>query len=145
MPSFYSCHFGCRVNEAEKETLDRQMLAEKFSYQKDKPDIFIINTCAVTQKAEREARQLIYQTKRQSPKTKIIITGCAATYWQKNRFFQNLPIDLLVDNLNKEFLVKLIKKRFFSSKSADMLFEQMTEGPSSEGVGLRKKYIELKS
>lgn len=113
MRTFYSHHFGCRVNEAEKEVLDTQMLEAGFRYVKDQPDVFFINTCAVTHKAEREARQLIYQTKRRSPKTKIVVTGCAATYWQKNKLYRDLPIDLLVDNLNKDYLVTLIKKRFF--------------------------------
>jgi len=111
MLTFFSFSFGCRVNEAERETLDKQMLKEGFLYNKNNPSIFIINTCAVTHKAEREARNLIYQIKRKNPKTKIVITGCAATYWQKNKLYQSLPIDLLVDNLNKEFLVKILKKR----------------------------------
>ncbi|GAB4219475.1 MAG: tRNA (N(6)-L-threonylcarbamoyladenosine(37)-C(2))-methylthiotransferase MtaB [Candidatus Microgenomates bacterium] len=108
---FYSFAFGCRVNEAEKEALDRQLFNEGLIFDEKNPDIFIINTCSVTQKAEREARNLIYQTKRKLPNTKIVITGCAATYWQKNNLYKDLPIDLLIDNLNKEFLAKIIKKR----------------------------------
>jgi len=116
MTTFSSFAFGCRVNEAEKEALDQKMIEAGFCFSEKNPDIFIINTCAVTHKAEREARNLIYQIKRKSPKTKIVITGCAATYWQKNKLYENLPIDLLVDNLNKEFLVELIKKRLSDQK-----------------------------
>jgi threonylcarbamoyladenosine tRNA methylthiotransferase MtaB len=114
--TFSSFAFGCRVNEAEKEALDKKMLEAGFSFNKDSPNIFIINTCAVTHKAEREARNLIYQIKRKSPETKIVITGCSATYWQKNKLYEKLPIDLLVDNINKEFLVELIKKRLLNQK-----------------------------
>jgi len=119
MTNFSSFAFGCRINEAEKETLDQKMLEAGFSFAKKNPDIFIINTCAVTHKAEREARNLIYQIKRKSPKTKIVITGCAATYWQKNKLYENLPIDLLVDNVNKEFLAKILKKRLCQSSSSN--------------------------
>jgi len=119
MKSFFSFAFGCRVNEAEKEALDKKMIEAGFIFSEENPDIFIINTCAVTHKAEREARNLIYQIKRKNPKTKIIITGCAATYWQKNKLYNNLPIDLLIDNTNKEFLVKIIKKRFSKSSTLD--------------------------
>jgi threonylcarbamoyladenosine tRNA methylthiotransferase MtaB len=114
--TFSSFAFGCRVNEAEKEALDKKMLDAGFSFNKDRPNIFIINTCAVTHKAEREARNLIYQIKRKNPQTKIVITGCSATYWQKNKLYEKLPIDLLVDNINKEFLVELIKKRLLNQK-----------------------------
>jgi len=116
--TFSSFAFGCRVNEAEKEALDRKMLEAGFSFSEKNPDIFIINTCAVTHKAEREVRNLIYQIKRKNPKTKIVVTGCSATYWQKNKLYDQLPIDLLVDNINKEFLVELLKKRLFLSNQA---------------------------
>jgi threonylcarbamoyladenosine tRNA methylthiotransferase MtaB len=118
MITFSSFAFGCRVNEAEKEALDKKMIEAGFYFAEKNPDIFIVNTCAITHKAEREARNLIYQIKRKNPKTKIVITGCSATYWQKNKLYENLPIDLLVDNTNKEFLVELIKKRLLNQKKS---------------------------
>ncbi|MCX7955926.1 MAG: MiaB/RimO family radical SAM methylthiotransferase [Patescibacteria group bacterium] len=109
---FYSFAFGCRVNEAEKEALDKEMINQGFEFNEKNPDIYIINTCAVTHKAEREARNLIYQIKKKLPKTKIIITGCSATYWLKNNLYQEIPVDLIIDNANKQFLTKIIKSRF---------------------------------
>lgn len=111
MKTFYTYSFGCRVNEAEKEEIDRQMLIKGFKFDDKKPDIFIINTCSVTHKAEREARQLIYQTRKKLPKTIIVVTGCSATYWRKNNLYEKLPIDILIDNVNKKYLVNLIKNR----------------------------------
>ena len=121
MKTFYSYSFGCRVNEAEKEEIDRQMIKSGFKFDIKKPDVYIINTCSITQKAEREARQLIYQVKKQLPDTKIVITGCAATYWLKNKLYPDLASDLLVDNVNKEFLVKLIKNRLFQPATPDLV------------------------
>lgn len=117
---FYSYAFGCRVNKAEKEVLDKQMINEGFVFDEKNPEVYIINTCAVTHKAEREARNLIYQIKKKFPQTKIVITGCSATYWQKNQLYKNLPIDLLIDNANKEFLVKIIKKRLLQSTNSNI-------------------------
>jgi threonylcarbamoyladenosine tRNA methylthiotransferase MtaB len=108
--SFYTYSFGCRVNQAEKEVIDRQLLDFSFRIDENKPDFYIINTCCVTQKAEREAKNLIYRIKRRFPKAKIVITGCAATYWQKNNLLKNLPVDLLINNIDKEFLVKILLK-----------------------------------
>lgn len=119
--TFFSYSFGCRVNEAEKEEIDRQMIKSGFKFDIKKPDVYIINTCSITQKAEREARQLIYQVKKQLPDTKIVITGCAATYWLKNKLYPDLASDLLVDNVNKEFLVKLIKNRLFQPATPDLV------------------------
>jgi len=104
MKTFYSYSFGCRVNEAEKEEIDRQMLENGFIYEAKKPDIFIINSCCVTQKAEREVRQLIYRVKKENPKVLLVVTGCAATYWLRNKLYQTLPVNLIIDNINKQFL-----------------------------------------
>lgn len=122
--SFYSYSFGCRVNEAEKEEIDRKMVASGFSFDPKNPSVYIVNTCSVTNKAEREARQLVYQVKKTHPDIKIVVTGCAATYWQKNNIYKNLPIDLLVDNVNKEFLVDLIRKRLLSKTKSSPVADQ---------------------
>ena len=63
MKSFYCYSFGCRVNQAEKEVIDGEMQNSGFSLKEQSPNISIINTCAVTHKAEREAKQLIFKLK----------------------------------------------------------------------------------
>jgi len=101
LKTFASFAFGCRVNQAEKEEIDRQLSAADYQYSETNPDFFIINSCAVTQKAEREVRQFVYQTRRKFPKTKIIVTGCAATKWIKEKI--KIPqVDLMIDNQDKE-------------------------------------------
>ena len=108
--TFDSFSFGCRVNQAEKEELDRQLLSLGYVRSAQNPLVYIINTCAVTGKAEREARQKIYQTLRRLPDTKIVVTGCAATNWLKTN--QKVPgISLLIDNQNKKYLAELINRR----------------------------------
>ena len=114
--AFSSYSFGCRVNQAEREALDRELISAGFVYSVNNPYIYIINTCAVTQKAEREARQLIYQTKRKFPKTKIIITGCAATKWiNEGKKFPE--VFRAIDNTNKEFIAQLIAGPAFAGRS----------------------------
>jgi len=105
--TFFSFSFGCRVNQAEKELLDQQLISLGFTYSVDNPSIYIINTCAVTSKAEREARQHIYQIRRRFPKTRIIVTGCAATRWIRDRVDVE-GVNHLFDNFNKEYLAMLI-------------------------------------
>lgn len=108
--TFYSYSFGCRVNQAEKEELDRQMVDRGYSFDENDPSLYIINTCSVTHKAEREAKQMIYQVKREKPNTKIIITGCAATNWIKTKTTLK-EVDLIVDNQSKEYIATIIENR----------------------------------
>ena len=64
----------------------------------------------MTDKAEREVRQLLYQIKKKRFDTFIAATGCATTNWQQQAILGKLPIDLPVDNIHKEFLVAFIKR-----------------------------------
>ncbi len=98
--TFMSFSFGCRVNEAEKQQLDQKLIDAGFSWDETHPDFYIINSCAITGKAEREVRQHIYQTRKKFPLTKIIVTGCSATLWLKNK---TLPMgaDMWIDNTDK--------------------------------------------
>ncbi len=117
MITFASYAFGCRVNMAEKEELDRQLLLKGWVYDEEQPDYFIINSCSVTRKAEREVRQKIYQIKRKFPQTKIIVTGCAATRWIKDKILIK-EVDRLVDNVNKEYLAEILSKSLPADKQA---------------------------
>lgn len=64
--------FGCRLNTYESEVMREHANAAGLS------DTVIINTCAVTAEAERQARQAIRRARRNKPDAKIIVTGCAA-------------------------------------------------------------------
>ncbi len=108
IPRYKTFSFGCRVNQAEMEEL-ASSLGQGYVFEKE---VYIINTCAVTQKAEREAKQLIYKLRRQSPDAAIVVTGCSASLWKKNNQENELPVDLMIDNTNKGYLAEIIKKRF---------------------------------
>ncbi len=117
---FLSLALGCRVNQAEKELLDYQLIKSGWEKSEDNPEIIVVNTCTVTHKADRESRQLIYQLKKNFPKSKVVITGCAATYWLKNNISHKLPIDLIVDNQNKDLLFKRINQLVGIRKTSDL-------------------------
>jgi threonylcarbamoyladenosine tRNA methylthiotransferase MtaB len=64
--------FGCRLNAAESEVIRREATRAGFD------DTVVVNTCAVTAEAVRQARQTIRALRRRRPQAKIIVTGCAA-------------------------------------------------------------------
>jgi threonylcarbamoyladenosine tRNA methylthiotransferase MtaB len=64
--------FGCRLNAAESEVIRRE--AERAGFR----DTVVVNTCAVTAEAVRQARQTIRALRRDRPQAKIVVTGCAA-------------------------------------------------------------------
>lgn len=117
MNTFFSYVFGCRVNEAEKVTLDKTLIKNGFVFDEKNPMFYLINSCAVTGKAEREVRQHIYQIRKKFPKTTIIVTGCAATNWIRQHIHVK-GVDRLVDNNQKSSIPDLLLK--LSSQTLDI-------------------------
>ena len=72
MPQTEIITFGCRLNAFESEVIRRAAEAARLS------GAVIVNTCAVTAEAERQARQAIRRARRRHPEATIIVTGCAA-------------------------------------------------------------------
>ena len=69
---------GCKLNFAETSTIGRQFIERGFDIVDADmaADVFILNTCSVTERADRECRQLIRRTLRRSPNAYIIVVGC---------------------------------------------------------------------
>ena len=72
MPETKIITFGCRLNAFESEVIRRAATSAGLG------DAIIVNTCAVTAEAERQARQAIRRARREHPESTIIVTGCAA-------------------------------------------------------------------
>ena len=71
---------GCKLNFSETSTISRDFVQhgfEKVDY-REKADIYVINTCSVTENADKEARKLIRQAKRRNPDSSVAIIGCYA-------------------------------------------------------------------
>jgi threonylcarbamoyladenosine tRNA methylthiotransferase MtaB len=71
---------GCKLNFSETSTIGNQFLNKGFNIVdfKENADIYVFNTCTVTENAERECRQLVRRALRQNPEAFIIVTGCYA-------------------------------------------------------------------
>jgi len=71
---------GCKLNFSETATISRDFIChgfEKVDY-RDEADIYILNTCSVTENADKEARKLIRQAKRRNPESSVAVIGCYA-------------------------------------------------------------------
>src|SRR5579875_33908 len=86
--------FGCRLNAFESEVMRRHAAAAGLD------DAVIVNTCAVTAEAERQARQAIRKARREHPTARIIVTGCAAQI-DPARYAAMPEIDRVLGNAEK--------------------------------------------
>lgn len=96
---FFIQTLGCRLNQAESQELEQLFFSKgwkktsEMSSKRDsrfEADLVVINSCVITQKAEKEVRQAIYKVERENPKAKLIVAGC---WVNKIRLFKEKPID----------------------------------------------------
>lgn len=116
--TFLTYSLGCRVNQAEIEETAKQLVVRgfvpwsKFSKSPKFPNLVLINTCVVTQKAERETRREIRRLKKSYPKAFLVVLGCGVNAHQKLKI--NLPeASLLISNQEKSKVGDLILKNQF--------------------------------
>src|SRR3954462_5943412 len=71
---------GCKLNFSETSTLSRQLEADGFVKKdfEEEADVYVINTCSVTDNADKECRQLVRRIQRRAPESLVVITGCYA-------------------------------------------------------------------
>lgn len=86
--------FGCRLNSYESEVMKREAEAAGLE------DAVLINTCAVTNEAVRQARQAVRKARRDNPNARIIVTGCAAQT-ETATFSEMEEVDLVLGNTEK--------------------------------------------
>lgn len=71
---------GCKLNFSETSTLSRTLESEGFLKKEfeDQADVYVINTCSVTDNADKECRQIVRRIQRRAPESLVVITGCYA-------------------------------------------------------------------
>jgi len=86
--------FGCRLNANESQAIAEHAEAARLN------DAVIVNTCAVTGEAVRQARQSIRRARRDNPEARIIVTGCAAQT-EPDHFAEMAEVDHVIGNAEK--------------------------------------------
>ncbi len=117
----YLHSIGCRLNQSEIETLGRQLAASGHEIVADSQtaDTVVVNTCAVTAEAARDARSLTRRIHRQDSDTEVVLTGCYATIAPDE--LAVLPgVARVVDNRDKDRLVTLLDP---TASSDDPIFD----------------------
>ncbi len=101
---------GCKVNQVESETLAEMLYCDGYSVSMglNVADIYIINTCAVTNEAERKSRNIIAKLLKLNPQAQIYVCGCSSEN-NPDKFKKGDYVKAIVGNINKESLVKAIE------------------------------------
>lgn len=101
---------GCKVNTYETDAMEKKFRQSGFNIVSvdDVADIIIINTCTVTNMADRKSRQIIHRMKKKNPDAIVVATGC---YVQaaKEKVLEDSSVDIAVGNNKKQDIVAIVK------------------------------------
>jgi len=106
-------NLGCKVNSYETEAM--QQLLEAAGYEivdfEDVADVYIVNTCSVTNMADKKSRQMLHRAKAKNPDAVVVAAGC---YVQAaaEKLKEDASIDLLIGNNKKVDLIQLLDEFF---------------------------------
>ncbi|MGV1013787.1 MAG: tRNA (N(6)-L-threonylcarbamoyladenosine(37)-C(2))-methylthiotransferase MtaB [Methyloceanibacter sp.] len=134
--------FGCRLNAYESEVMRAHAAAAGLS------DAVIVNTCAVTAEAVRQARQAIRRARRARPGAKIVVTGCAAQI-DPARFADMDEVDHVIGNQEKTQAATFLSLGVEDTervKVNDIMSVRETAGHLVEGFGSRARaYVQIQN
>ena len=104
---------GCKVNQYETDAMEE--ILEKNGYDivsfKETADVYIINTCSVTNMADRKSRQMIHRAKKNNPDAVIVAAGCYVQAAEKEMAEKNMA-DILVGNNKKKDIAQILEEYF---------------------------------
>ena len=102
-------NLGCKVNEYETEAM--QQLLEEAGYEivpfQEKADVYVINTCSVTNIADRKSRQMLHRAKRKNPDAIVVAAGCYAQTAEE-KLLEDDAVDIVIGNNRKGHLLEAI-------------------------------------
>ena len=106
--AFYT--LGCKVNQYETNAMIEQFIKSNYEIVdfEEKADIYVINTCTVTNMSDRKSRQIIRRVKQINPNSILAVTGCYAQVAAKE-LEKIEEIDLIVGNTEKKDIVEIVE------------------------------------
>ena len=120
-------NLGCKVNAYETEAM--QHLFEEAGYEivpfTQKADVYVINTCSVTNMADRKSRQMLHKAKKNNPDSIVVAAGCYVQTSEKE-VLNDLSVDIVIGNDRKHDLVRLLEE--YSLDSVNDTVDDINDG-----------------
>ena len=124
---------GCKVNQAETDSMLDMLSAAGADIVdfEEKADIYIVNTCSVTNIADKKSRQMLHRAKKRNPESIVIAAGC---YVQsaKELLEQDESVDIVISNNKKKDITDIVN---------DYINVRKNEGGDTPAGGEKKEYF----
>ena len=114
-----ACTLGCKTNQYETDGMMeilKKMGASVVNFE-DTADVYLINTCSVTNMADKKSRQMIHRARKNNPEALVIACGCYVQA-EKEKLSQDKDIDIIISNNRKKDIGHVIAEYFNSGETA---------------------------
>lgn len=136
--SFYT--LGCKVNQYETNAMEQQFIKNNYEIVENtqKADIYVINTCTVTNMAERKSRQMLRRVKEINPSAVLVVCGCYAQV-AKNELEQIPEIDIILGINEKNEIVQIVEN--YMEKMAEQ--NKKSQEAEIDDVSKQKEFLDF--
>ena len=136
--SFYT--LGCKVNQYETNAMEQQFIKNNYEIVENtqKADIYVINTCTVTNMAERKSRQMLRRVKEINPSAVLVVCGCYAQV-AKNELEQIPEIDIILGINEKNEIVQIVEN--YMEKMAEQ--DKRSQKAEIDDVSKQKEFLDF--
>lgn len=138
---------GCKVNQYESEAIEEIFEARGFERKEENADIYVINTCTVTNMSDRKSRQMISRARSDNPDAIIAVMGCYSQV-KPEEVAKIEGVDIILGSRNKEEVVNLCED-FLQNKEATDKLISVSEEKSYEDlaisnqIGMTRAYMKI--
>lgn len=147
MSTFNIITLGCKVNQYESEAVEELFIQKGHKKAKENADIYVINTCTVTNMSDRKSRQMISKARKDNPQAIIAVMGCYSQV-KPEEVAKIEGVDIVLGSRNKENVVELCEEILENKGALDKIiapsesktFEELQISNQSE---MTRAYIKI--
>ena len=121
--NFAVVNLGCKVNAYETEAMQQQLAQRGYEIVPfdEKADVYIINTCSVTNIADRKSRQMLHRAKKLNPQALVVAAGCYVQV-ASEELKKDASVDLIIGNNRKAELADILDARLAEKNEENRVY-----------------------
>lgn len=142
MPKAALHNLGCKVNAYETEAMEQQLKERGYEIVPfdEKADVYIINTCSVTNIADRKSRQMLHRAKKLNPESVVVAAGCYVQV-ASEELKKDASVDIVIGNNKKAELADILDEylgNVHEKEEAEVFVTDLSHGSDYEALHLEQ-------
>ena len=145
MPKAALHNLGCKVNAYETEAMEQQLKERGYEIVPfdEKADVYIINTCSVTNIADRKSRQMLHRAKKLNPESVVVAAGCYVQV-ASEELKKDASVDIVIGNNKKAELADILDEylgNVHEEEEAEVFVTDLSHGSDYEALHLEQPSV----